>query len=319
MSGLAPLRLVLRQVQALDGTAATSSTGAGLLWRALRADIAERLIPEVAPKLVEFCIERLRTQGGFVLLDGLDEVPAAGARRERLREAVQDLINAGQRDRFVDHWYNAVRASLKLDAARATERASSLKAAVAKWPHLRDLAQRPLLLTLMATLHSSWGDLPEDRADLYEESVDLLLSRWQEARMVNAEDGTLAGEPGIAEVLGLDKRALRRALQNLALTAHTRQRSTDDGVDRPADIGRGDLLLAFEPLLGAGVAPEPLFAYLRDHAGILTARDDQTFSFPHRSFQEYLAASQLADRTRCPRSGEFRPRLVARALSAGHR
>jgi hypothetical protein len=28
----------------------------------------------------------------------------------------------------------------------------------------------------MVTLHTSWGQLPDDRADLYEESVKLLLS-----------------------------------------------------------------------------------------------------------------------------------------------
>jgi predicted NACHT family NTPase len=31
----------------------------------------------------------------------------------------------------------------------------------------------------MATLHSSRGQLPEDRADLYEQTVNLLLARWQ--------------------------------------------------------------------------------------------------------------------------------------------
>jgi predicted NACHT family NTPase len=41
----------------------------------------------------------------------------------------------------------------------------------------------------MATLHTSWGQLPEDRADLYEESVKLLLARWQRSREVQGEDG----------------------------------------------------------------------------------------------------------------------------------
>ena len=51
-------------------------------------------------------------------------------------------------------------------------------------PYLGDLASRPLLLTLIATTECSGGHLPEDRADLYEQTVLLLLGRWQKARDV---------------------------------------------------------------------------------------------------------------------------------------
>ena len=50
-----------------------------------------------------------------------------------------------------------------------------MREALRKRPYLDDLASRPLLLTLMTTLHTSWGHLPEDRAGLYDEVVKLLI------------------------------------------------------------------------------------------------------------------------------------------------
>ena len=69
----------------------------------------------------------------------------------------------------------------------------------------------------MATLHSSWGQLPEDRADLMEEAVKLLLGRWQRARESLGRDGKPVIEPGIAQCLNVGEERIRAALEFLAL------------------------------------------------------------------------------------------------------
>ena len=86
-----------------------------------------------------------------------------------------------QVERFIVRWYEAAAPAVGLSLAVAQARGSLLRQALQDRPYLADLASRPLLLTLMATLHSSWGELPADRADLYEETVELLLERWQGA------------------------------------------------------------------------------------------------------------------------------------------
>ena len=138
---------------------------------------------------------------------------------------------------------------------------------------------------------------------MYEETVKLLLGRWQRAREVCRPDGELEIEPGVAQALGVGEERIRATLESLAFTIHQRQRRSPERDDGPADIGEGDLLVAFKPLLG-DLPPDTLLAYFRDRAGLIVARDEGVYAFPHRSFQEYLAACYLAN------GPEFAERLV---------
>src|SRR3990172_4744857 len=198
MRGRLPVRLILREVAARRIPAGASKGTAQMLWDALRDDIAERLGEDVAVKLLPHLQARLLKDGVVVLLDGLDEVPEAHQRRKALLQAVQDLagmlpakssrvlvtarpyayadrqwrlpkfstlalapFSEEQVNRYVDRWYQAVRPSMGWNEDTARDKGDRLRAALRERPYLGDLASRPLLLTLMATLHSSWGQLPE--------------------------------------------------------------------------------------------------------------------------------------------------------------
>ena len=68
-----------------------------------------------------------------------------------------------------------------MEAEEAPQRAQDLIDALEQRPYLADMASRPLLLTLMASLHAHKSRMPEHRAQLYQFSVELLLGRWQNA------------------------------------------------------------------------------------------------------------------------------------------
>lgn len=327
------VRLVLREVAARHIPAAATAGTAAMLWDALADDIAAHLGKQAAEEVLPHLQRRLVAEGGFMLLDGLDEVPEARQRRQVLLDAVAKLTAAlpksktrvlvtarpyayadpqwrlpgfatlalapfseEQVGRFIERWYQAVRGAMGWNVDTARGKGDRLRSALQERPYLGDLASRPLLLTLMATLHSSWGQLPEDRAELYEETVKLLLGRWQRAREVRRPDGELEVEPGIAQALGVGETRIRAALEALAFAVHQRQRGQPERDAAPADIAEGDLLVAFRPLLG-DLAPDTLLSYLRDRAGLLVALDEGVYAFPHRSFQEYLAACHLADQS----------------------
>ena len=328
-SGLLPVRLLLREVTAWQAPANPSAAGR-LLWDALKTDVARRLGQDAAERVFRHLQHRLLQQGGLFLLDGLDEVPEANQRRQAILQAVRTLaatlpatsrvlvtarpyayadpqwrlpgfrvltlapFSQEQVERFIVRWYEAAAPAVGLSLTDAQVRGSLLRQALHDRPYLADLASRPLLLTLMATLHSSWGELPADRADLYEETVELLLERWQRAKEVNGPDGQPVIEPGIAQVLQVGKDQIRRALQTLAYTVHRRQRAAATVGDDAADISEGEVLVAFKLLLSK-VDTEALLRYPRERAGLLLARRPGVYAFPHRSFQEFLAACYLAD------------------------
>ena len=329
-----PVRIVLRDtadhlpVDADEGTPE-------MLWNALEADIARHVGWSAATLALPYLQERLTREGGIVFLDGLDEVPEAGKRRKCLLDAARgwatalpkcrflltarpyayaDLkwqlagfqplalapFNETQAANFVRRWYDAVRFSLGWNVDTAQDRAQELLDALEVRPYLGDMASRPLLLTLMTTLHSHKSRMPEDRADLYEFSVGLLLSRWQVGRQAKDQAGQRFIEAGIEKVLGLGEARLREALEELALETHHKQKETDTGraearQSSPADIPLGDILTTFSRQIPHDLNPRELVKYLETRAGLLIGRGEDIYTFPHRSFQEYLAACRLAN------------------------
>jgi len=335
LKNLLPVRLILRHMPAYLPVQARQGTPE-MLWKALEADIARYISPHGAEILLPYLQNRLAQSGGLILLDGLDEVPDAGRRRECLLQAVQAWVqalpkcrflltarpyayalpkwqlpefdqlvlaefNQRQAQNFIRQWYAAVRHSLNWREEEAQKRAGELARAIQDKDYLADMASRPLLLTLMATLHSHKSRMPENRSDLYEFSVGLLLTRWQENRQEKDELGKPYLDEGMEKVFGLGEERLRPALEELALLTQRKQRESASGREEaaqgiPADIPLGDVLVVFSKYATMDVNPGLLVRYLENRTGLLVGRGEEIYTFPHRSFQEYLAACRLGNK-----------------------
>ena len=283
---------------------------------------------DTLPGLAAVIAQHFAEYGGIFLLDGLDEVPEAEGIRQRVKDAVLALgkefpkarllltsrtyayqkqewrlpgfaetvlapFSEEQWEEFIAHWYGhlaEVRAGFTPAAAEG--QAARLREAIASRPHLRDLAERPLLLTLMASLHAlRGGTLPDRRHKLYELSVELLVDLWEKPKRV-----WLHGVPGVflesvSKFLETDREKFLRALERLAFAAHRDQQD----LRGCADVAESALAAELMQLAGDGsrVNPVHLRDYLRDRAGILAHVAPGVYRFPHRSFQEYLAARHL--------------------------
>ena len=203
---------------------------------------------------------------------------------------------------FVAHWYEAI-ARAGWAVSDLKEKTNSLQSAATT--SLNVLARNPLLLTLMATLHTNRGRLPDDRADLYNDVIDLLMQRWNEA--IGADKGLLDS----LSVTGLRLANFRAKIEQLAFEAH----EANVGAQGVADIPRGDLVRAFSALLGGSDDKAKLVVdYIEKRAGLLLGQGDKNkepqFTFPHRTFQEYSAACYLA------RQNDFAKRSETLARSA---
>jgi formylglycine-generating enzyme required for sulfatase activity len=192
---------------------------------------------------------------------------------------------------FITHWYKAVAdAHWIAETEAARKREELINAAASQRPDLFELAKNPLLLTLMATLHTNRARLPDDRADLYNEVVELLLQRWNE---------TSGADQGLLEALQIPTLKLgdlREVMEQLAFDAHTAHAGKGGVADIPEDV----LVSGLRPLLGNSAdKAETALSYIENRAGLLLGQGERgrnrQYTFPHRTFQEYLAACHLAN------------------------
>lgn len=324
---LLPLRVVLHNFAAqLPAKPVLDSQNASdLLWQYITRRLGESL-QEFVPLLKWQLLE----SGGLLMLDGLDEVPEAQERRDWVKaavigirrqfpkvrilltsrtyayqrqqwrlpdfaEAVLAPFDQEQITAFVDNWYiHMAQVRPNLTLAEAQGRAALLNQIIERNRYLRELAVRPLLLTLMASLHA-WrgGALPDHREQLYAESVELLLDIWERPKIMLDDEGKpVIQSESMAEWLRVPQRQLMAALEKLAYTVHAAQTS----LTGTADIEEGQLVsVLIAAADNSDLRPARVVEYLRDHAGLLISRSEHIYSFPHRTFQEYLAARHLTE------------------------
>lgn len=329
--GLIPVRVILRDFAASGLPSPGEPTDATHLWRFITHELAKAELPECA----DWLRDHLQDHGGLILLDGLDEVPEADQRRLQIKQSVSAfaksfsacrfLVTArpyayqnpawrlddfavatlapfsrGQIRHFITHWYEQRALLLDNDSTKAQVRASQLQSAIFNNPRLYELAERPLLLTLTAAIHAfRQGQLPEGRAELYDEAVKLLLIRWED-RIVHSpgkgkghDTGKQEVQLSLSHLLGVDRQQLLLVLQQLAFDAHARQQT----LTGTADIDESELLRTLRQLLKSHSAPdlsrERLVDYLKNRTGLLVERAEGVYASPHRTFQEFLAACHL--------------------------
>lgn len=320
-----PVRVVLRDFAERGLPPAGEKATAAHLWNFIAAELESCSLGEFAP----FLEKELKDNGGLLLIDGLDEVPEADRRRDQIKQAVEDFrsvffqcrilvtsrtyayqkqewmlddfdvavlapFNRAQIQRFIERWYKYIGLVRGFEEKDILGKAEALKLAIRKKKTLWPMAERPLLLTLMASLHA-WrgGKLPEKREQLYADAVDLLLDLWESRKIKRMEDGTFKKtEPSLAEWLSVDKDQVRKVLNKLAFDVHRSQKN----MDRTADIPENELVSRMMQLSNSeNLRPKQLVKYLSNRAGLLLPRGNKIYAFPHRTFQEYLAACHLTD------------------------
>ncbi len=203
------------------------------------------------------------------------------------------LFNKEKISQFVAAWYAELGRIGTVRPEDVADMSAKLQTAVQR-PDLRRLATNPLLLTVMALVHTHKGRLPDARALLYEETIDILLWRWEQQKSVGSKE-----TPRLRQLLIAAERSdtdLKKTLWQLAYDAHAQ---TENDADPEAVAGIDELTLRRTLLrLSKGRSDwawvDQMVQTMKLRAGLLLEREPEQFAFPHRTFQEYLAGAHLA-------------------------
>ncbi len=253
----------------------------------------------------------LRSGHALVLIDGVDEVPAG--RRRLVRDWLRELVTAHPDARvvvtsrpaaadqrwldderfgsvlldqmtsddvrtFLRRWHEAARDADTLPCAPEAlpEAERRLLRQLGNRPHLRDLAASPLLCAMLCALNlSRTSDLPQNRMDLYEAALAMLLDLRDAERQIA---GTLTGKE---KTVLLRELAWRLTLANRS--EFPRVRATELIEHKLKSLPSVD-----------GEAATTL-THLLERSGVLREPVPDRVDFLHRTFQEYLAASEATE------------------------
>ena len=163
---------------------------------------------------------------------------------------------------------------------------------------LAQLAENPMLLTLLLYLRLRNADLPSNRFEAYDEVIGHLIAAHPAARRRAAFANDTPPEPGL----------VRRALAYLAYCLQ-REHHGNDADDNLVGRYVADVLgSADEP--GLGLAPEAaaataatILAAAEEGFGLLVRTSAGTVRFFHRAIQEHLAAVHIARLPSAEQSG----------------
>ncbi|MEU9174209.1 NACHT domain-containing protein [Streptomyces sp. NPDC048420] len=243
--------------------------------------------------------ERVLTdRRGLILVDGLDEIPAAD--RNRTRDWLRSLIQAFPGNRwlltsrptavrpdwlaregfhelllvpmrrtevatFVHRWHTA---------ARAPEYEAPLLDSLRTKRDLARLATNPLMCGLICALHRERrGYLPTGRKELYDAALTMLLARRDRERGLGTADEVELGEEAQLELL-------QRLAYALVLSGRTE-------MDTETAEGIVERCL---PTIGQSGDARPVLRSLVLRSGLLRQPSDGVVDFVHRTFQDCLGA-----------------------------
>jgi hypothetical protein len=252
--------------------------------------------------------QQMRSGRAIVLIDGVDEL--AAERRTDARSWLRQLVTAFPDARyivtsrpsaapadwlrgeeftvvdlqpmlpndirvFVSRWHQAVRSECPDEAARTklAQYERSLLNQLTRRHHLRKLAGYPLLCALLCALHRDRrGDLPDNRMELYDVALQMLLERRDAERR-------------LPSLPGLNRTRKTLLLADLAYW-FIRNDFTDAAVDRVTEHLRRRLNGMSE--VACDVAE--VYRHLLERTGLLREPIENRVDFVHRTFQEHLAA-----------------------------
>jgi NACHT domain len=252
------------------------------------------------------CTERLLEQGKLLILfDGLDEVPTELL--GQMTEAIKNLVDRYKKNRFIASCRIAAYRSFQnfsrfTDVAIANFDELQIQCFIENWfkshdrpewgeecqkrlnsddhKATRELAQTPLLLTLICILFLKRGEFPNKQSTLYGEAVWTLLAEW------DASKDIVRQQP----YKSLDTKCKEIMLAEIAYSNFT---------SNNLFFQQGEVAQQIEQILKEMLTDEKwidgrdVLRAVEEQHGLLVNRYEDIYSFSHLTIQEFLTAKHI--------------------------
>jgi len=264
------------------------------------------------PSVNEFVETALDKGSLLILLDGLDEVPS-----NRVNEVVthiRDFVDQYHQNHFVISCRTAATGYRSIFSRFSEKRLAEfddvqIKQFIEKWfqseldlqegtaqkcwdllqepehAAAKELAHRPLLLTLICLVYDQSQNLPDKRSVLYRKALDILLEKWAAEKRVVQNDIYKGFNVELEKIL-LAEIAYKGFKSNQFFF-------TEEELTTEIKKFLANTLNAPKHLNGKAVLEAIVI-----QQGILVERAEYIFSFSHLTLQEYLTAKYMAQDSR---------------------
>lgn len=157
---------------------------------------------------------------------------------------------------------------------------------------IRELAENPLLLTIVALVHRIDAVLPDERVVLYQKCTETLLNTWHTWKLRDSQE----------RIKGKIERRNRRRIEAIAYWMHSQgggssrsQRAMVSSAELTAFLTNH--ILRQERINDNDNDPEDLaidfLEFVKKRAGLLLEVGSDKYSFVHLTFQEYLTSTYI--------------------------
>jgi hypothetical protein len=210
-------------------------------------------------------------------------------------------FDADDRAEFIQNWvallFRVSPDNVQTEGSDAGQEFNALNRGIENSDRIRTLSVNPLFLTVIAIVHWNRKRLPEQRVDLYDECVDVLLGQRKEAEHIQLSRKVAVLDEQREEQIHEKRAWVRKRFAEVALHILSQKGDRDEAT-------KADVIKLLTPrFIDQGAANKERAAIRAKlfldgqelRSGLLVSRRAQSYRFVHLTFQEYLAAWQLSN------------------------